>query len=199
MFWSGKISAQIKDSTIVVTPKTDSVTADTTSKKHKKMSKYDKAALMSAILPGLGQIGHHDTWWHVPIIYAGFATLGYFIQDNNTQYVRYVGYFHQRLKTDADTSDHNYDPYNQLNPKRIGTLSDDGLLNDYVLYYRRNRDLLIIVTSVWYLANIVDAYVAAQLRDFDITNNLSMRFSPLNIALVGNQPFVTCGLKFNLK
>jgi len=181
--------------------KADSTKSDTLAHKkhvHHPMSKYDKAALMSAIVPGLGQIGHKDAWWHVPIIYAGFAVMGYIIYDQNNQYQLYRGYYQTRLKTDADTSNHHYDPLNELSPIAGPKETTDQLLSDRE-FYQRNRDLTIIISVIWYAANIIDSYVAAQLRDFDISNNLSMHFDPINISLIGNQPVVTCGLKFNLK
>ena len=44
--------------------------------------------------------------------------------------------------------------------------------------YRRNRDLSIICTIGLYLVSVVDAYVDAQMYDFDISPNLSMKLSP---------------------
>ena len=42
----------------------------------------------------------------------------------------------------------------------------------------RNRDLAILVTIVVYALSLVDAYVDAQLFDFDISNDLSLNVSP---------------------
>jgi len=177
----------------------DTLKTDTAAPKHKHLSEPDKAAIMSAILPGLGQAGHHDTWWHVPIIYAGFATLGYFIWTNDTSYINYRNAFRLRVATTQNPNDQHYDYYNGLNPHHGPQIIDyDALLSNRE-YYRRNRDLLIIVTSVWYVANILDSYVFAQLRTFDISNDLTMRVQPLNISIMGNQPVVTCGLKLNLR
>ena len=45
-------------------------------------------------------------------------------------------------------------------------------------YWRRNRDLLIIFTGVYYILNIVDAHVFSHLNDFDIGNDISFSLSP---------------------
>src|SRR5687768_1869339 len=44
-----------------------------------------KAALFSAIVPGLGQ-AYNKKYWKIPIIYAGFAGLGYLVSFNNEYY-----------------------------------------------------------------------------------------------------------------
>jgi hypothetical protein len=194
-----KANAQDKD-TAIYAVKSDTAKGDTIpKKKHQKMSKPDQAALMSAIIPGLGQIGHKDAWWHVPIIYAGFGVIGYFIYDNNNSYQQFRSYYQTRLRTDANPKDSAYDPYNPLNKHAIGYIYYASDLLSYREVYRRNRDLSIILAVAWYGANILDAYVSAHLREFDITNNLSMQVQPLNFSLLANQPVVSCGLKFNLK
>jgi hypothetical protein len=67
-------------------------------------------------------------------------------------------------------------------------------------FYRRYRDLSIIITIAYYALTIVDAYVDAQLYDFDISPNLSMHITP---ALMDNNYGVnnTLGLQcsINLK
>jgi len=176
----------------------DTLKTDTAAPKHRHLSEPDKAAIKSAIIPGWGQVTHKDTWWHVPIIYAGFAVFGYFIWFNNANYDTFRNAYRQRIATELDTNNRNYDIYNVLNPVKGPKYQDQGLL-DSREYYRRNRDLLIIVTSVYYLANILDAYVFTHLREFDISNELTMRIQPLNISMLGNQPVVSCGLKFNLR
>ena len=196
-----KTNAQFKNprpDTSSTTYVKDSSKTDTTAPKHKKLSEPDKAAIMSAIIPGLGQATHHDTWWHVPIIYAGFAVMGYVIWWNDTNYLNYRNAYRMRVATELDTNNHHYDVYNPLNKSSTRQMSDQDLLDNRE-FYRRNRDLTIIIASVWYVANILDAYVFTQLRTFDISNDLSMRIEPVNFSMMGNQPVVTCGLKFNIR
>ena len=45
-------------------------------------------------------------------------------------------------------------------------------------FWRRNRDVLIIFTGVYYLLNIVDAHIFAHLNEFDINNDLSLEIKP---------------------
>ena len=46
-------------------------------------------------------------------------------------------------------------------------------------YFRRYRDLSIIITAGVYAICMIDAYVDAQLFDFDISPDLSMRLEPM--------------------
>ena len=44
--------------------------------------------------------------------------------------------------------------------------------------YRRNRDLCIIITAGLYLLNIIDAHVDAHMKDYDVSDDLSMTLEP---------------------
>ena len=44
--------------------------------------------------------------------------------------------------------------------------------------WRRNRDYCIVATIAVYALSLIDAYVDAQLSDFDISPNLSMHIEP---------------------
>jgi hypothetical protein len=124
-----------------------------------------KATIYSAILPGLGQ-AYNKKYWKIPVIYAGFATLGYFIFTNNDQYNTYKDAYVARVDDDPTTVDDYTDIYSEQD---LITLKD---------FYRRNRDLAIIGTGVWYVLNILDASVDAHMFYFDVNDNLSMRIAP---------------------
>ena len=66
-------------------------------------------------------------------------------------------------------------------------------------YYRRYRDLSIIITVGVYALSMIDAYVDAHLFDFDISPDLSLRMEPVyapktryNASSYG----INCSLKF---
>ena len=66
-------------------------------------------------------------------------------------------------------------------------------------YYRRYRDLSIIITVGVYALTLVDAYVDAQLLDFDISPDLSMRVEPVVTPKTSVTPRsygLNCCLKF---
>lgn len=122
------------------------------------------AALMSAVLPGLGQV-YNKKYWKVPILYAGFGATLYSIKVNNDRYVRYRDAYRLRVDNDPATVDN----YPQYSDENLITLKD---------FYRRNRDLSYIITAGIYLLNIVDASVDAHLFTFDVSDDLSLNVSP---------------------
>ena len=65
--------------------------------------------------------------------------------------------------------------------------------------YRRNRDLCIIITAGLYLLNIVDAHVDAQMKDYDISDDLSMTLEPTLINLYTMQTSNVNGLGLAFK
>ena len=52
-------------------------------------------------------------------------------------------------------------------------------------YHKRYRDLSIILTGVWYLAQILDANVDASLMEYDVSDNLDLTFYPSVIKTPG--------------
>jgi hypothetical protein len=125
-----------------------------------------KAAIYSAVLPGLGQ-AYNRKYWKIPIIYAGFGVLTYFIVSNTQEFKTY---------NEAYVYQANGETYPIDNPY-VGryTLTQ---LQDGMDYYRRNRDLSYIIGGVWYIANILEAYVDAHFFEYDVSDDLTLHVSP---------------------
>ena len=139
-----------------------------------------KAVIFSAIFPGLGQI-YNRKYWKLPIVYGAFAGLTYAITWNNGYYQDYLGAYQDIMDDDPATNRwHNMLPYGQ-DPETIDTQWFTGVLKQRKDYYRRYRDLSIIGTVGVYLVFIIDAYVDAQLFDFNMSQDLSMRVTPVLI------------------
>lgn len=158
-----------------------------------------KAVIFSAIFPGLGQI-YNRKYWKLPIVYGAFAGLTYAITWNNGYYQDYLGAYKDIMDDNPATNRwHNMLPYGQ-DPESVDTQWFTGVLKQRKDYYRRYRDLSIIGTVGVYLLFIVDAYVDAQLFDFDMGPDLSMRVAPV---LIGrekgiNQGSTSYGLQLNI-
>jgi len=137
------------------------------------------ATLLSAFLPGAGQI-YNDKMWKVPIIYGGIATNIYFINFNNRRYQL----FRESLFA-----------FDKKEPNAFPNLNRDGLVRN-VNYWRRNRDLNYLLFVGIYALNIIDAQVDAHLSGFDISDDLSLKFEPVMEPLMASH---IIGLSVKLK
>ncbi|HTX88273.1 MAG TPA: DUF5683 domain-containing protein [Bacteroidales bacterium] len=144
-----------------------------------------KATIMSACLPGLGQIYNHK-YWKVPIIYAGFGVLTYLIVFNTNEYLNYQCAY---IEKNNGTSNGNY---KYLTDKYTA----DELLSG-VEYYRRNLEISVLVSALWYALNIIDATVDAHLFTYNINKELSLRVGPAVINRYGT-PEVSSGIRLCL-
>jgi len=137
----------------------------------------NKAVFYSAIFPGLGQI-YNRKYWKLPIVYGGFVGFTYFITWNNGYYRDYLGAYQHIMDDNPETNDwHDMLPYG-MDWETVDQQWFTGVLQQRKDHYRYYRDLSIIGTVAWYLLAIVDAYVDAQLFDFDMSPDLSMRVEP---------------------
>jgi hypothetical protein len=138
-----------------------------------------KAAMYSAILPGMGQ-AYNKKYWKIPIVYGGFAALGYFIRWNNKEYTTAKQAYIDLTDKDPDTNSFldlkQISYYNLNSPADVANLKS-GLTSSQD-YYRRNRDLLIIITFAFYGLNIIDASVDGHFFNFDISDDLTMKVQP---------------------
>jgi hypothetical protein len=144
-----------------------------------KIHSPKRATIYSAILPGLGQ-AYNKKYWKIPVIYAGFGTIGYFIGWNNGFYSTYKLAYSDLTDTDSAT-----DSYLDLDATKYYDLENPTDFNNFKTglskqsdYYRRNRDLLIISMVGFYGLNLIDASVDAHLFDFDISEDLTLNWQP---------------------
>ncbi|WP_165020388.1 DUF5683 domain-containing protein [Dysgonomonas sp. ZJ279] len=134
-----------------------------------------KAVIYSAIFPGLGQI-YNRKYWKLPLVYGGFVGLSYAISWNAGMYNDYAQAY-QDLVTGNGTSWKDFVSNPNLSESQIQALIPSFKRKKD--YFRRNRDLAIICTVAFYGLVMLDAYVDAQLYDFDISPDLSMRVEPV--------------------
>lgn len=121
-----------------------------------------KATTLAMICPGAGQL-YNKSYWKVPIVVGAFATMGYVIDWNARGYKRYRTAYNQVVNGQPDEFEGRY------SAEYLKNMKDN---------FRRNRDLCIILTGALYLLNIVDAHVDAHLKDYDISDDLSVRLEP---------------------
>ena len=149
-----------------------------------------RAVWMGAIIPGYGQILNRK-YWKLPIIYGGFLGFAYVISFNSSHYQSYKTAYLDILRYSSDNSYKNIVDKNpgvatfyKILPKETidnyygGISGFTPKLQGITDSYRRYRDLSIILSIAYYALTIVDAYVDAQLYDFDISPDLSMHVQP---------------------
>ncbi|MBD8487549.1 hypothetical protein IFO69_02200 [Echinicola sp. CAU 1574] len=161
---------------------------DTTAQKEivlkKEAKDPKKATLLSAILPGAGQV-YNEKAWKVPLIYGGIITNLYFVEFNNRRYQLFKEAL--EIYRDDDESTDNIFP----------NLNEDGLIRN-VDYWRRNRDACYLIFGAIYALNIVDALVDAHLSGFDVSDDLTLKLEPSVESLYasGNSIGLSLKLKF---
>lgn len=125
----------------------------------------NRAAMLSAVLPGLGQ-AYNNQHWKIPIIYGGAIILGHYINYNHRIYEE----MRTALIAELDNNPGTVNPYGRRFPQSALSRNRD--------LFRRNRDFLMIISAAYYLLNVVDAHVSAHLHEFEVNDNLSMIIHP---------------------
>ncbi len=115
------------------------------------------ALLLSAVLPGAGQF-YNESYWKIPIL-VGF---GY--------------YFASQWIDNNDSTKH----YRELFARSITETNKSGVGRYQELreFYKDQRDAFSWYIFIYYIVNLVDAYVDASLYDFNVGDDLSIRVTP---------------------
>ena len=135
-----------------------------------------KATWLALVIPGGGQI-YNRKYWKLPIFYGGFAGCAYALTWNNKMYKDYSSAYKDAVNenwTSTSITD-------LLPPGYINHISKTQLtetLRKRKDTYRRYRDMSVFAFIGVYLLSVVDAYVDAELSNFDISPDLSMRVEP---------------------
>ena len=144
-----------------------------------------KAVWLGAICPGAGQI-YNKSYWKLPIVYGAFMGCGYAVSMMQNRYSGYKRAYLD-LYRDNEAGTVTEDPsksYIAVIPEgydlaRVGGASTwMNTLKNRQSIYRRYRDYSILATVVVYALSLIDAYVDAQLFDYDISPDLSLYVEP---------------------
>lgn len=132
-----------------------------------------KAALRSAILPGLGQV-YNKKYWKLPIVYGGLGVCGsiFFYNLNNYQDTRFA----YRVKYNMRINRTDSALYALIKPN-LKPLPEENL-RYYRNQFRRDVDYSVLFFMLLWGLNVVDAAVDAHLKSFDVSPELSLRIKP---------------------
>lgn len=135
-----------------------------------------RALWLSLVLPGAGQI-YNRKYWKLPFIYGGFLGCTYALIWNQQMYRDYSQAYLDIMDDDPRTCS-----YLEMLPPRYDITGREEqfkkLFKRKKDFYRRYRDLSAFCFVGVYLLSVVDAYVDAQLSEFDISPDLSMSVRP---------------------
>ena len=144
-----------------------------------------KAVWLGAICPGAGQI-YNKSYWKLPIVYGAFMGCGYAISMMQNRYSSYKTAYID-LYNDIQAGTVSEDPsksYIKVIPDGYnltyvgGASTWSNTLKNQQSIYRRYRDYSILATIVVYALSMIDAYVDAQLFDYDISPDLTLNVEP---------------------
>jgi hypothetical protein len=120
-----------------------------TSKFEMKKSPWG-AVLRSAVLPGFGQF-YNQSYWKIPVVLGAIGYLGYQWKTNNDSYKQYKSLYEQSQSGENKNGNSFYKSNRE--------------------FFRDQRDLFAVFLGLAYFLNLVDAYVDAQLFDFNVEEN----------------------------
>ena len=144
-----------------------------------------KAVWLGAIFPGAGQI-YNGSYWKLPIVYGAMMGCGYAISWTNNRCTNYKTAYLD-LYADVEAGTVSEDPsksYIAVIPDgydldRVGGASTwMSTLKNRQSTYRRYRDYSILAAVVVYALSLIDAFVDAQLFDYDISPDLTLNVEP---------------------
>jgi hypothetical protein len=122
-----------------------------------------KKALLWSIIPGGGQVYNRKYWYvKLPIVYGGFVLGGYFIQSNTEQYRLFKTAYFNRVN-------------NLPLPIEVSERFDTQALKSRRDAYDKRLQQSYNFTVIWYFLSGMEAFTAAHLAHFDISDDISMR------------------------
>ncbi|MCP4442370.1 MAG: hypothetical protein GY810_25980 [Aureispira sp.] len=137
-------------------------------KKNKSFRPVPRTATLLALIPGGGQI-YNRSYWKLPIVFGGLGGLGYWAMSSRQKYICY----RKAYLAAVDTS------YSVLPICGIDTSITEA--SELKILRDNNQQMFewaVIAFTVFYGLTILDAFVDAHLKSFDVSDDLSMSIRP---------------------
>lgn len=197
------------DSTITLT--TDSLMKVVDKRMELKIPKRDwstwrpdpkKALWLALVIPGGGQI-YNRKYWKLPLVYGGFMGCIYAMSWNNSMYIDYSQAYLDLVDDDPSTQSYNQFLHLGMQITERNAKQYENIFKKRKDKYRRWRDLSFFCMLGVYALSVIDAYVDAELSEFDISKDLSLKVEPAIISnrssgniLDGSSVGLQCSLNF---
>lgn len=174
---SDTLAPQKKDSATAVTKKDPVV---------KKKHNPRLATRRSAIIPGWGQ-AYNREYWKIPLVYGALAVPASLFAYNNKWYQRTRDAYNI-LVNEGDTA--------RIYPdlKNIGAANLQSFRNQF----RKDRDYSALFFLLVWGINVVDATVFGHLKEFNVSDDLSLRIQP-DFNIHTRTPALSVALNFKTK
>ena len=189
-----QLEAPTKAATLLM--KSDSTFNNVPEPKKQFIPNANKALWLAMVFPGGGQI-YNRKYWKLPIVYGGFVGCAYALNWNNKMYQDYSQAYLDIMDNDPNTKS-----YEDFIPSSISIAGQEERFKEIFRkrkdLYRRQRDLSIFCSIGVYLLSIIDAYVDAELSNFDISKDLTLRVEPATFNDIQSKKFNSVGLQCSL-
>ncbi len=117
-----------------------------------------KTALLWSIIPGGGQV-YNRRWWKVPLVFSAFTGVAAVWNFNQSNYDRFNTAYNLALAG----KEHEF----------TGRIDDRTRLKGFRDSFNKSRQTTVFYIIAIYGLQAIEAYVDSQLRDFDISDDLS--------------------------
>ena len=151
-----------------------------------------KVMFRSLFIPGWGQITNKQAW-KVPIVYGLLGGLTYYSIYLNGKYNDYRAAFYN--KNEQAPNDFRFGP----TPGYLSNVESLESLRSNRNSFRNRRDLSFLFIGLAYGLNVVDAYVFAHMRTFDVSEDLSIGASVSPGVTTSGNPGLTLSINLYTK
>ena len=176
------VKATLPDSVTRILTKADSVAvADVRNIEKRNWATWTpdpkRALWLALVIPGGGQI-YNRKYWKLPISYGGMMGCVYALTWNNMMYRDYSQAYLDIM--DSDPATQSYNKFLHLGAQ-ITSQNEERykkLFKSRKDKYRRWRDMSMFCLIGVDALSVIDVYVDAELSEFDISNDLSLKVAP---------------------
>ena len=179
--------------TAILLMKADSTFNKLPAPKKQFIPNSNRALWLAMVFPGGGQI-YNRKYWKLPIVYGGFVGCAYALSWNNKMYKDYSQAYLDIMDNDPGTQS-----YEDFIPPSVSIEGQEERFKEIFRkrkdIYRRQRDLSIFCFIGVYVLSIIDAYVDAELSNFDISKDLTLRVEPTTFNDYNSKNFNSGGLQ----
>ncbi len=183
-------STQVNRPITIIAPIADSLTkrvADTVRVVSKKQTEAEriiprKATLKSLMLPGLGQ-AYNRQYWKIPLIYGALGAAVYLFNYNQSGFKLYNAAYAEAYNSTVIDPDYKSKVAVVNGIKR--SVTNLKQISDQ---FHSQRDLTIIATAAGWALQAIEANVAAHLKTFDLSDDISFRVYPTVLPALAGGP-----------